>query len=123
MSLYALLAVEDGERRELSKGNSIAGYGRVDNITQGKFSLRLQNDNYVEGINVNVKVVAVTVTKTYRDEYYTETVETPVNQSTTVREPVLRRSRVPVLAAGEIRLVLRLRLRLRLRKGAVLEIF
>ncbi|MCO6492762.1 MAG: hypothetical protein J5I98_30365 [Phaeodactylibacter sp.] len=98
--LYSLLAVEGDERRELSRGNSIAGYGRVDNSTQGKFSLRLENDNYVEGINVNVKVVAVTVTKTYRDEYYAETVETPVNQSTTVREPVLRRVRVPVLAGG-----------------------
>ena len=94
---YALLSGQGGEYQELSKGNSVTAYGRLDNITQGKFAIRLMNDNYLEGINVNVKVVAVTVTKTYRDEYFTETREVPVQQSTVVREPVLRKVRVPVL--------------------------
>lgn len=97
---YALLLDQGGEYQELSKGNSITGYGRIDNITQGKFAIQLENDNYVEGINVNVKVVAVTVTKVYEDEYYTETEEVPVNRSTTVREPVLRKVRAPVLVGN-----------------------
>ncbi len=92
---YALLLDQDGEYQELSKGNGITGYGRMDNITQGKFAIRLENDNYVEGINVNVKVVAVAVTKTYRDEYYTETLEAPARQSRIEKKPVLRK--VPVL--------------------------
>ena len=94
---YALLSGQGGEYQELSKGNSVTAYGRLDNITQGKFAIRLMNDNYVEGINVNVKVVAVTVTKNYRDEYFTETREAPVQQLKVVREPVLRKVRVPVL--------------------------
>ncbi|MCB9267381.1 MAG: hypothetical protein H6558_20350, partial [Lewinellaceae bacterium] len=94
---YALLLEENGEYKELGKGNSITGYGRVDNPNQGRFALRLANDNYLEGINVNVKVVAVTVSRTYRDEYFTETREVPVSQSTVVREPVLKRIRFPVL--------------------------
>ncbi|MCB0586467.1 MAG: hypothetical protein KDD06_14245, partial [Phaeodactylibacter sp.] len=67
---YALLFDQGGEYQELSKGNSVTAYGRMDNLTQGRFSIRLMNDNYLEGINVNVKVVAVTATKTYRDEYF-----------------------------------------------------
>ena len=98
---YALLLEENGEYKELGKGNSITGYGRVDNPNQGRFALRLANDNYLEGINVNVKIVAVTVSRTYRDEYFTETREVPVSQSTVVREPVLKRIRFPVLVEGE----------------------
>ncbi|MCB0546667.1 MAG: hypothetical protein KDD19_03715 [Phaeodactylibacter sp.] len=98
---YALLLRQGDEYLELSSGNSITGFGRMDNFTQGQFAIQLENDNYVEGINVNVKVVAVTVTKTYRDEYFTETREVPVNQSTTVREPILRKVRAPVLVEGE----------------------
>lgn len=94
---YALLLDQDGEYQELSKGNGITGYGRMDNITQGKFAIRLENDNYMEGINVNVKVVAVAVNKTYRDEYYTEALEVPARQSRVERKPVLRKVRVPVL--------------------------
>ncbi len=94
---YTLLKQEGEDYRELASGNSITGFGRVDNLTQGRFAIQLENDNYIEGINVNVKVVAVTVSKTYRDEYYTETSEVPVNQSTVVREPLIRRVRVPVL--------------------------
>lgn len=97
---YALLLDQGGQYQEIAAGNSITGYGRIDNITQGKFAIRLENDNYVEGINVNVKVVAVTVTKTYRDEYFTETREAPVQRSKVKREPVLQKVRIPVLVEG-----------------------
>lgn len=95
---YEILREQKGQRQLLSKGNSVAGFGRVDNHTQGSFAIKLENDNYVEGINVNVKVIAVLETRVYRDEYYTELREIPVSEKTMVRRPIISKVKVPVMA-------------------------
>lgn len=96
--LYEVLKGKEGEYQLLSKGNSVTGFGRIDSATQGPFAFRLENDNYVEAINVNIKVIAILETKTYRDEYFSETQQTPFSEHTVVRKPVITRVRVPVLA-------------------------
>lgn len=98
--IYELLQGREGDYQLLSKGNSVAGFGRVDSATQGAFALRLENDNYVDGINVSIKVIAVLETKTYRDEYFSDLQETPFSEHTVVRKPVITKVRIPVLAGG-----------------------
>ncbi|HQU58088.1 MAG TPA: hypothetical protein PLU64_02805, partial [Saprospiraceae bacterium] len=95
---YEILRDQNGSYELLSKGNSVAGFGRVGHYTQGNFAIKLDNDNYVEGINVNVKVIAVTETRSYRDEYVTEVREVPVSERKVVRTPIFNRVKAPVLS-------------------------
>ncbi|MCB0571865.1 MAG: hypothetical protein KDC66_18990 [Phaeodactylibacter sp.] len=94
---YEVLREQNGAYELLNKGNSVVGYGRVDNYTQGRYAIKLENDNYVEGINVNVKVIAVVESRVYKDEYHTELKEMPLREKTVVRKPILKRVRIPVL--------------------------
>ncbi|MCB0555771.1 MAG: hypothetical protein KDD02_19645 [Phaeodactylibacter sp.] len=95
---YEILRDQNGSYELLSKGNSVTGFGRVGHYTQGNFAIKLDNDNYVEGINVNVKVIAVTETRSYRDEYVTEVREVPVSERKVVRTPIFNRVKAPVLS-------------------------
>ncbi|MEM6272167.1 MAG: hypothetical protein AAF998_22205 [Bacteroidota bacterium] len=56
----------DGRVLTLGSGNSVIAYGKVDRQLQGGFTIELENDNLMNGINVNVKITAVQETKTYK---------------------------------------------------------
>lgn len=80
-----------------AQGNSVAASGRVTNSMQGGMTLRLENDNQIDAINVNVKLVAVVVTKLYRDEPYTVKKSDPIEEMKTIKEPKVTVRQVPVV--------------------------
>lgn len=65
-------AVKDGQEIALAKGNSVVASGKFNNNLQGSFSVILLNDNIMNGINVDVKIMAIVVNKTYQKVPYEE---------------------------------------------------
>jgi hypothetical protein len=82
-------------QQSIAEGNSVAASGKVTRYRGGDYTLQLANDNLIEAINVDVKIIAVLVTTTYQDETYLETQTIPIKQQTSgeptkVLVPVLR---------------------------------
>ncbi len=69
---YWFSGLQNGVSHTFAKGNSVISTGRITNITQGSFTITLQNDNLTKGINVNLKISAVMVTKQYVNKPYQE---------------------------------------------------
>jgi hypothetical protein len=80
----------------LDSGNSVGASGRVTQYTQGEYTIKLENDNYVEGINVDVKVIAVTVTQKYENENVTVPSNAPLKEKKAVKIPKVVVVKVPV---------------------------
>ncbi len=80
------------------EGKGVAGYKRFTDpgICQGTWYIILANDNYVDGIDATVKVVAIIETNTYEDKPYTEQVVTPRTEKQLFKEPVITSRQVPV---------------------------
>lgn len=96
---YQLLKIDVGGKHQvLDQGSSVTAYRRIDKPLQGTFSIKLTNDNYVDGINVNVKVLAVTISRVYADETYTEVVEERITDEALLGKPTVRITRIPVLS-------------------------
>jgi len=60
------------------KGKGIAAYGKNTNRTQGTFYIGLLNDNFKQGIDVDVKVVAIKEVKTFAYKEYDRVREEPI---------------------------------------------
>ncbi len=82
----------------LDSGNSVAASGKISQYLQGEFSLKLENDNYVEGINVDVKIIAVTVTQTYENENYMVKSDAPLKEKKVVKVPKIKVVKTAVFA-------------------------
>jgi hypothetical protein len=80
-------------------GNGVAGCKRFTNqgVLQGKYYVILVNDNYVQGIDVNVKVSAIIEHTKYKDEIYTEKVTSPKYEKQIVKEPIITTKEFPVI--------------------------
>jgi hypothetical protein len=50
-----------------------------------------------DAINVNVKIVAVVITKLYRDEPYTVKKSDPIEEMKTIKEPKVTMRQVPIV--------------------------
>ena len=84
--------------RTTAAGNSVAAYGQVTALKQGTLTLKLENDNTIDAINVDVNIVAcVVVTKVYKDEAYTVKKSEPIEEVKTIKEPKVAMRRVPML--------------------------
>ena len=77
-------------------GNSVAVSGRVTDSKQGYHTIRLENDNVMDGINVDVKVIAVLVTKTWKDEDYTVQEIEPIKEKKILKIPKVAKINTPV---------------------------
>lgn len=96
---YRLLKIDvGGKHQAIDEGSSVTAYRRVDKPLQGTFAFRLGNDNYVDAINVNVKVLAVTISYVYADKTYTEVVEEKIADEALLGKPTVRINRIPVLS-------------------------
>jgi hypothetical protein len=95
---FGVLANLNNQIVFLDSGNSVAASGRVTQYTQGEYTIKLENDNYVEGINVDVKVIAVTVTQKYDNETITLKSNDPLKEKKAVKVPKITVVRVPVFA-------------------------
>ena len=63
---------------QFDTGKGIAAYGKNTTRTKGTFYIGLYNDNQVQGIDVDVKVVAVKEVKTYEFKVYQKEREEPI---------------------------------------------
>jgi hypothetical protein len=96
--LFTLSKVNDNQLVTLESGNSVAASGRITQPLQGDFSLKLENDNYVEGINVDVKIIAVIVTHTYENENYKVKSDAPLKEKKVVKVPKIKVVKTPIFA-------------------------
>jgi len=92
------LFIEDKPFKNYDSGKGIAAYKRfIDaGLLQGKYYVLLANDNYVQPIDVNVKVSAIVEHIKYKSESYTDRVISPRYEKKIVREPQITTARVPV---------------------------
>lgn len=63
---------------QFDTGKGIAAYGKNTNRTQGTFFIGLSNDNLQQGIDVDVKIIAVNEVKTYGIVEYDREREEPI---------------------------------------------
>jgi hypothetical protein len=92
--LFGITQAADGSPTTIAEGNSVAAFGKVTQYRGGSYALQLTNDNIIEAINVDVKVIAVLITTTYQEEEYLETQFIPIKEQPAVKpEKVL----VPVV--------------------------
>lgn len=80
----------------LDKGKGVAGYQRFGPDENRDFNLVLQNDNLLQGIDVNVKVVAVYQYKRFGKVTDTEMEVKPVRGKVQERTPIIKTIKVPV---------------------------
>lgn len=59
-------------------GKGIAAYGKNSYLTKGTFYIGLYNDNQIQGIDVNVKIVAIKEVKTYDYVTYDREKQEPI---------------------------------------------
>lgn len=84
--------------RMYDKGKGVAGFKRFTDasLCQGTFYILLYNDNIMQGINANIKVVAIVETNIYEDKQYTEQVVTPRTEKQMFKDPVITTKRIPI---------------------------
>jgi hypothetical protein len=94
---YKFYGLQNGQEIVIDYGNVISASGRNDKITQGAFSVQLFNDNVMDGIDVNLKMVVMQIRKTWQDKQYQEKVEIPKIEKQIIKEPVVTTISVPVM--------------------------
>jgi hypothetical protein len=84
--------------KSFDNGKGVAAYKRFTDaaMLQGKYFMVLANDNYVQPIDVNVKVSAIIEHIKYKDEKYTDRQITPRYEKKIVREPQIVTRKFPV---------------------------
>lgn len=95
---FKFYGLQNGQEIIIDYGNVISASGRNDKITQGSFSVMLMNDNFRDGIDVNLKVIALKVQKTWQDIEYQEKIDIPKIEKQIFKEPIVTTVSVPVLS-------------------------
>lgn len=85
------------EFRGYDFGKGVAGYKKFTDkgMCQGKFYVVLYNDNYMQGIDVNVKVSAIIERKVYKVVEYTDIQSTPRYEKRIIKDPILKARKFP----------------------------
>ena len=82
----------------LGSGNGVSAYGRIEKPTQGGFYIKLLNDNFRRGIDVDVKVGALVVTDHYVKKTVTYPQYKPITEIQHERIPSIRKVEIPMCA-------------------------
>jgi hypothetical protein len=92
------LLFQEKAYKPLDNGKGVAGYKRFTEaaVLQGKYYLVLMNDNYVQPIDVNVKISAIVEHIKYKDEKFMDMIITPRYEKKIIREPQIISSKIPV---------------------------
>lgn len=93
---YKFYGYQNGEQITIDYGDVVSASGRNDKIRQGSFSIQLYNDNFREGIDVDIKIIVMQVTKTWENIAYQEQKITPRTEKQIFKDPIITTSRVPV---------------------------
>jgi len=75
--VYKFKYFKNNQFYTLDSGDGVSASGRNTKFTQGRFTIDLYNDNFKDGINVTVKVVAVQLRKKWHDVEYQDMVTKP----------------------------------------------
>lgn len=83
--------------RYYSSGKGPGGVEKFVNpgLLQGRYYICMSNDNFKTGVDVTVKVVAVTENTVFRDQLFTDTIVTPRYKKQLLQEPSIRQYRYP----------------------------
>ncbi|MHA3788736.1 hypothetical protein ACX0HA_11035 [Flavobacterium hauense] len=92
------LLFQDKTYKSLDNGKGIAAYKRFTEaaMLQGKLNMVLMNDNYVQPIDVNVKVSAIMEHIKYKDEKFNDLTIIPRYEKRIVKEPTIISTKIPV---------------------------
>lgn len=74
---YRFITVQNGIQNVFNSGNGTSDSGRNTELLQGGFTIELFNDNFREGIDVNIKIVVAQVNRVWKDKEYEEEKEEP----------------------------------------------
>jgi hypothetical protein len=91
---YKFYGVQNNKEIIIDYGNVVSASGRNERIIQGSFSVQLFNDNFKDGIDVNLKMVVVQVNKEWKDVSHTEQQIIPKTEKQLFKEPVIKTSRI-----------------------------
>lgn len=75
--MYKFIYSLDGINHVFNSGNGISDFGRNTELLQGGFSIQLYNDNIMQGIDVNLKIVVAQIHKIWKDVTYEEEIQEP----------------------------------------------
>ena len=91
------LFLEEKPAKSYDLGKGVAAYKRFTepNLLQGKYFVMMKNDNYVQAIDVNVKISAIVEHKKYKTESYIDTQITPKYGKKIVSEPTITTRKFP----------------------------
>jgi len=92
------LLLQDKAYKSFDAGKGVASFKRFIDapLQQGKYYVVLSNDNYVQGIDVSVKVSAIVEHIKYKDEKYMDKIITPRYEKRIVKEPKIATNKIPV---------------------------
>jgi hypothetical protein len=93
---YQFKAQQNGQFQTIDYGNVVSASGRNDRIRQGQVLIELYNDNFKDGIDVNLKVIVLQVNKTWDDVPYTQQKVSARLEKQLFRDPVIKTYHVPV---------------------------
>jgi len=102
---YALLTeqnsklfFQDKPYKSIDSGQGIAAYKRITDTDkqQGKFVIVLANDNYVQPLDVNVKVSAIMEHTKFKEEAYRDMKVTPRYGKKIIAEPQINSREIPI---------------------------
>ncbi|WP_313805240.1 hypothetical protein [Flavobacterium sp.] len=84
--------------KSYDSGKGIAAYKRFTEtgLLQGNYVILLNNDNYVQPIDVNVKISAIMEHKKFKTEMYTDKQITPRYEKRIISEPSIESKKIPV---------------------------
>lgn len=101
-------AITDQQNRDLffagyqyriyDQGKGVAGFKRFTEpvMCQGTYFVCMRNDNILQAIDVNIKVVAIIETKTFADKPYTDMMIKPRYEKKIFTDPVIRSVEIPI---------------------------
>ena len=84
--------------RAWDNGKGVAGYKKFSgpSLCQGTYFICMSNDNYRQGIDATVKVIAIVERSEYEDKTYPEMLVNPSHEKQLNKEPVIRTYKAPV---------------------------
>lgn len=94
---FKFYGIQNGQEVTFDFGNVVTASGRNEKVKQGSFSVELFNDNFRDGIDVNLKMVVMQVTKTWEDVKFTEQKVTPRTEKQIFRDPVITTKKIPTV--------------------------
>lgn len=94
---YKFYGFRNGQKVVYDFGNVVTASGRNEKVTQGSFFVELFNDNFREGIDVNLKIILLQVTKTWDDVQYMEQNVTPITEEQIFMDPVITTKKIPTV--------------------------